>query len=155
MSLLQQLAALYRIDKEVEVKVGMESETHGFRSWKCWDCSEIEQAERGCWIEGRKMVALCPTQIDYTGDDGQDYIKVCPVALRDPVIDAALRRFPIFESAGGPGPYFDATPADLPSHVNWLYAAIGNVRQRWKAQLQDAHARCLRAHLESTKQNNG
>jgi hypothetical protein len=145
---LQRLAALYRVPREVTVSAGsedkQESETWGFGSWSCDDCSEFEQIERGCQILGRSFVAAAPIQIDHTGTESSDFICVCPRSLLDAGLEFVLERAPFLESSGGVGAHYGVVPADLPTRVSWLYTASLAVRDRWKAQLQDAQSRCQR-----------
>jgi len=151
-TLLQRLALHFRLNKEVTIRAGSgvdeESETHGFRHWTCENCSEAEQMERGCWIEGRTYVGV-PTRIDYTGEDSIDLICVCPRSLADVGLELALERLPVLETSGGLGAYYDVAPSDLPTRATWFYTACQFVKQRWQAQLSDAQTRVHQAYLKN------
>jgi hypothetical protein len=147
LTLGQMIAALYRLGQGLlTLKAGsglfVRKREVGLSGYDCANCSDEDKRERGaCPFLLGAGPGENPTQIDSTGDEARDFVRVCPRALeiREPALAATVSRFDVLEACGGPGQGWSGVPlGQQPSRVSWSWSMLRAVQSRWQAEVQRA-----------------
>jgi hypothetical protein len=154
--LAQLVAAVYRVGHSLDLEAGekahLQTRKVGLGHMRCEDCIPEDKAERGCPLEPGYLPGRLETQVDDTGDEAHDWIRVCPRGLQvlEPALGLAVARLPEIEAAGGPGVGWSGRALGLlPLRVSRFWAILQGVSSRFAAEVRRVRAELERAALET------
>lgn len=133
---------MYRLRYKLSIRAGERagevSREVGLGSISCDTCTDPQKRDLGgCPFLPGSGPGEIPTQIDSTGDEEHDWIRVCPrgLVVREPALALAVGRYHEMKAAGGPGAWIGRGPGLQPPRVSRVWAILEGVADRFQGDV--------------------